>query len=97
MNLKYRVKGKVNSPFILRGLHFDVNSDMDFSISENELQFVQERVSNCEVIDLEKKAVETPKPVLEFVAKTESKSKGVKTSGKKQTSGANQIPNTNNI
>ncbi len=77
MTKKYRVKGKVNSPFILSGMHFAVDSDMDFCINENEIEFIKERVSVSELIDLSKKAVETPKPVLEE-PKTESKPKGVK-------------------
>ena len=78
MTKKYRVKGKVNSPFILSGLYFEIDSDMDFCISENEIQFVKERISISELIDLSEKAVETPEPVLEEQPKTESKPKGVK-------------------
>lgn len=78
MTKKYRVKGKVNSPFILSGLHFAIDSDMDFCINESEIEFVKERVSISELIDLSKKAVETPEPVLEEQPKTESKPKGVK-------------------
>lgn len=78
MTKKYRVKGKVNSPFILSGLYFAIDSDIDFCISENEIEFVKERVSISELIDLSEKAVETPEPVLEEQPKTESKPKGVK-------------------
>ena len=78
MTKKYRVKGKVNSPFILSGLHFAIDSDMDFCINENEIEFVKERVSISELIDLSKKAIESPEPVLEEQPKTESKPKGVK-------------------
>ena len=97
MELKYRVKGRVNSPFILRGLHFAVGSDMDFCICEKELEFVKERINVSQLIDL-KRPIETPNPVLEK-SKTESveKPKGVKASGKKQTSGTSQRANSNNI
>ena len=78
MTKKYRVKGKVNSPFILSGLYFAIDSDMDFCINESEIQFVKERVSISELIDLSKKAIESPEPVLEEQPKTESKPKGVK-------------------
>ena len=78
MTKKYRVKGKVNSPFILSGLHFAIDSDMDFCINESEIEFVKERVSISELIDLSKKAIESPEPVLEEQPKTESKPKGVK-------------------
>lgn len=62
----------------MSGLHFAIDSDMDFCISENEIEFVKERVSISELIDLSKKAIESPEPVLEEQPKTESKPKGVK-------------------
>lgn len=86
MTKKYRVKGKVNSPFILSGMHFAIDSDMDFCINENEIEFIKERVSVSELIDLSKKAVETPKPVLEEQPKTESKPKGVNNERQKSSS-----------
>lgn len=86
MTKKYRVKGKVNSPFILSGLYFAIDSDMDFCINENEIEFVKERVSISELIDLSKKAIESPEPVLEEQPKTESKPKGVKNERQKSNS-----------
>lgn len=86
MTKKYRVKGKVNSPFILSGLHFAIDSDMDFCINESEIEFVKERVSISELIDLSKKAIESPEPVLEEQPKTESKPKGVKNGQKSNSS-----------
>lgn len=86
MTKKYRVKGKVNSPFILSGLHFAIDSDMDFCINESEIEFVKERVSISELIDLSKKAVESPEPVLEEKPKTEIKPKGVKNERQKSNS-----------
>lgn len=86
MTKKYRVKGKVNSPFILSGLYFAIDSDMDFCINESEIEFVKERVSISELIDLSKKAIETPEPVLEEQPKTESKPKGVKNERQKSNS-----------
>ena len=86
MTKKYRVKGKVNSPFILGGLHFAIDSDMDFCINESEIEFIKERVSVSELIDLSEKAVETPKPVLEEQPKTESKPKGVNNERQKSNS-----------
>ena len=78
MTKKYRVKGKVEGAFILRGLHFAVDSDIDLCIYESELQFVQERCKVAELINLQDKPIETPEPVLEEQPKTESKPKGVK-------------------
>lgn len=86
MTKKYRVKGKVNSPFILSGLYFAIDSDMDFCINESEIEFVKERVSISELIDLSKKAIESPEPVLEEQPKTESKPKGVKNERQKSNS-----------
>lgn len=87
---RYRVKGKVNSPFILSGLYFAIDSDMDFCINESEIEFVKERVSISELIDLSKKAIESPEPVLEEQPKTESKPKGVNDNGNQQTSRTSQ-------
>lgn len=64
MKFKYRVKGLIEKPFILRSAYFAIGDNMDFYITENELKFVRERCKIGELIDLEK-AVETPKPVLE--------------------------------
>lgn len=86
MTKKYRVKGKVNSPFILNGLYFAIDSDIDFCINEIEIDFVKERVSISELIDLSKKAVESPEPVLEEQPKTEIKPKGVKNERQKSNS-----------
>ena len=86
MTKKYRVKGKVNSPFILSGLYFAIDSDMDFCINENEIEFVKERVSISELIDLSKKAIESPEPVLEEQPKPEIKPKGVKNERQKSNS-----------
>lgn len=75
MIFKYRVKGKVNSAFILRGLHFEIDSLLDMYIRENELEFLKERVAVSELIDLSEKAVETPVPMLE--QETENKPKEI--------------------
>ena len=98
MDFKYRVKGLVQKPFIIRGAFFAVGSEMDFYFSEKELTFVKQRVKVDKVVDLSQvEQTKAPKPVLEAVVKTESKSKGVKASGKKQTSGTSQRTNTNSI
>lgn len=79
MKLKYRVKGKVESAFILRGLHFAVDSEIDVCIYESELQFVQGRCNVSELINLQDKPIESPEPVLETPkTENESKPKGVK-------------------
>ena len=65
---------------------FATDSDMDFCINENEVEFVKERVSISELIDLSKKAIESPEPVLEEQPKTESKPKGVKNERQKSNS-----------
>lgn len=75
MEFKYRVKGLIERSFILRGAYFAINDTIDFYIKENELQFVKERCKIEELLDLETKPIETPKPVLE---ETENKPKEVK-------------------
>lgn len=98
MKFKYRVKGKVNSQLVLRGMLFKVGSKIDFCVSETELDFVKKHCSVDEIIDLEPKVVPIPEPVLENIEKkVVEKPKGVKTSGKKQTSGTSQRANTNNL
>lgn len=73
MSFKYRVKGIVEKPFILRGAHFPIGMEMDFYISESELEFVSARCKVAKLIDLKEKLDDTPKPMLE-----ENKPKGVK-------------------
>lgn len=98
MKFKYRFKGKVNSQLVLRGMLFKVGSKIDFCVSETELDFVKKHCSVDEIIDLEPKVVPIPEPVLENTEKkVVEKPKGVKASGKKQTSGASQKTNTNSI
>ena len=68
MELKYRVLGKVNNAFILRGLHFASGLNIDFSVSENELAFVKERCNIKEVKELKPK-VATQSPAIPNVKK----------------------------
>ena len=65
MKLKYRLKGKVERSFILRGVHFAPNCDIDFCIAESELAFVKDRCRVTDIIDLEPKKINTPSSVLE--------------------------------
>lgn len=79
MKFKYRFKGKVNNQFVLRGMLFKVGSNIDFCVSESELEFVKQNCTILEIINREpKQVVESPEPVLEEQPKTESKPKGVK-------------------
>lgn len=76
MKVKYRVKGIVESSFILRGAYFGINDNIDFCIMEKELEFVKDHCKVQELIDLDK-AIETPSPVLEE-KQIEDKPKGEK-------------------
>ena len=49
MELQYRVLGKVNNAFILRGLHFASERPIDFCVKESELGFVKQR---CDIAEL---------------------------------------------
>lgn len=75
MAFKYRVKGKVERAFIVRGLHFDVGSEIDFYVTEKEIEFVKERCKIVELID-NTKPIDNPKPMLE--EPIENKPKGEK-------------------
>ena len=79
MKFKYRVKGKVNSQFVLRGMLFKKDTNLDFCVSEKELTFVKEHCSLDSIIDREPKLiVETPKTILEEnTIECETKSKEV--------------------
>ena len=77
MKFKYRFKGKVNSQFVLRGFLFKVGSNIDFCVSENELEFVKKHCEAIDIIDRESKpAIEIPEPMLE--ESVENKPKGEK-------------------
>ena len=65
MKLEYRIKGKVQKSFILRGLTFRIGEDIDFVVYGNELDFVKERCSISELKDLNKKVEPTPEPILQ--------------------------------
>lgn len=68
MELKYRVLGKVNNAFILRGLHFASGFNIDVSVTEEELSFVKERCNIKEIKDLKQKTI-TQSPVVPKVKK----------------------------
>ena len=68
MEFKYRVLGKVNNAFILRGLHFTNGYNIDFCVNENELAFVKERCEVKEVKELKPK-VATQSPTIPSVKK----------------------------
>ena len=65
MKFKYRVKGKVSGAFILRGLHFAVGDDINFDVSDKELEFLKAHCDLKTIIDLEKEKQTSPKPMLE--------------------------------
>ena len=79
MKFKYRVKGKVNSQFVVRGMLFRVDTNIDFCVSENELTFVKQHCSIESITNIQSKlVVEPPKPMLEEnTIESENKSKEV--------------------
>ena len=52
MNYRYRVEGRVEKAFILRGMHFRIGGTIDTVILESELPFIKER---CELNKVEDK------------------------------------------
>ena len=52
MNYRYRVEGRVEKAFILRGMHFRIGGNIETVISESELPFIKERCELNKVEDL---------------------------------------------
>ena len=72
MIFKYRVKGKVNNRFVLRGFLFEMNRSIDFCVSEQELDFVKQHCTIKDLIDLDPEpVVEIPEPIQEVEVKKE--------------------------
>ena len=62
MNYRYRVKGKVQKSFILRGLFFRIGANIDNCITEKELVFVKEHCMLSEIMDMQSIST-APKPI----------------------------------
>ena len=93
MNYRYRVKGRVEKPFILRGLDFNIGGTIDTSILESELAFVKERcklenISDSYSQSLSSQPIPTNSPI---------KSRGVKNELPKSTSRTNKSANTSKV
>lgn len=52
MDYRYRVRGKVEKAFVLRGMYFYIGKTIQMTITEKEISFVKENVPNLEVTDL---------------------------------------------
>ena len=89
MNYRYKVKGRVENPFILRGLDFNIGGTIDTVILESELAFVKERCRLEKVVDMQSKAT-NPQPL---PTNSPTNSKGVKNELPKSTRGANKSAN----
>lgn len=53
MQYRYRVLGKIEHSFILRGAYFEVGSTIDFYITDSEIDFVKERCNLETIKDLQ--------------------------------------------
>lgn len=84
MNYRYRVQGRVEKPFILRGMFFGIGADIDNYITEKELVFVKERCALTKIVDIQ--AV-SPKPIPTNSTETD---RGVKDDSK-STSRVNKV------
>ena len=92
MELKYRVLGKVNNAFILRGLHFASGFNIDFCVSGDELAFVKERCDIKEVKELKPK-VAPQSPAIPTVEKESQNDKPrASTSTRSESKGATKLP-----
>ena len=98
MNYKYRVKGVIEKPFILRGVFFGIKSSIDFHITESELSFIKEMCNFSQVIDLQK-PIETPKPIhntTQIKTQTNQTQKVVRNELPK-TNGTNKVQNSSKV
>lgn len=93
MNYRYRVKGKAERAFILRGMHFRIGKDIDCAITERELPFVKERCKLTEIIDTQKH-IESPNSVPVKISITKNSQSGVRN---EQTSGTNKGKNKGTV
>ena len=96
MNYKYRVKGVVEKPFILRGAHFRIGGKIDCHIIEDELNFLKERCKLTQVIDLQKVA-ETPKPIQHTTQVKAQNIQKVVRNELPKVNGTNKVENTSKV
>lgn len=87
MIYRYRVKGKAEKAFILRGMHFCIGKDIDCVISESELTFIKERCTLSEIVDTQKPVAQPKSMPINPAKKAENKQSGVRN---EQSSGANK-------
>lgn len=96
MNYKYRVKGVVEKPFILRGVMFRIGTTIDFHIAESELNFLKERCKLTQVNDLQK-VNETPKPIQNTTQVKAQTIQKVVRNEVPRTNGTNKVENTSKV
>ena len=96
MNYKYRVKGVVEKPFILRGVMFRIGTTIDFHIAESELNFLKERCKLMQVNDLQK-VNETPKPIQNTTQVKAQTIQKVVRNEVPRTNGTNKVENTSKV
>ena len=87
MNYRYKVKGRVEKPFILRAMDFRIGGTIDNVILESELAFVKERCKLEKVEDMQAKTA-TSQPI---PTNSPTIPKGVKNELPKSTSGASKV------
>ena len=92
MELQYRVLGKVNNAFILRGLHFASGFNIDFSVTADELPFVKERCEIKEVREM-KPQVDTQSPAIPKAVKESQNDKPrASTSSRSESANTAKVP-----
>lgn len=85
MNFRYKVKGIVESPFILRGMAYIADNNIDTTIFEKEIEYIKAHCRLFEVVDL----ATVSKPLPE-----KNVQKGDKNVLSKPTSRTNKVKNT---
>ena len=92
MELQYRVLGKVNNAFILRGLHFASGFNIDFSVTADELPFVKERCEIKEVRELKTQSTPQSPAIPKAVKESQNDKPRASTSTRSESKGATKLP-----
>jgi hypothetical protein len=89
MELQYRVLGKVNNAFILRGLHFANERTIDFVVKESELEFVKQR---CDIADIKVLSNDQSPAIPKAVKESKNDKPRASTSSRSESTNTAKVP-----
>jgi hypothetical protein len=92
MELQYRVLGKVNNAFILRGLHFASGFNIDFCVTAEELPFVKERCEIKEVKEMKPKVAPQSPAIPNAVKESQNDKPRASTSSRSESANTAKVP-----